>query len=195
MRDVFTPVTALIDERLKEEKPLIMAIDGRCASGKTTLANRLGDKYGCSVVHMDHFFLKPEQRTTERLSTPGGNVDYERVLREVIIPIKERADVSYCPYDCQSGRLLDPIMIKSSKIVIVEGAYSCHPLLCDSYGLRVFLTVDKSEQLKRLMEREPAAKMDAFKTKWIPFEEKYFTACQIEEKCDAVFSTSENLFL
>ena len=195
LRDVFTPVSALIDEKLKEEVSIIAAIDGRCASGKTTLANRLSEHYGCSVIHMDHFFLKPEQRTAKRLETPGGNVDYERVLREVITPLKEKKDVSYCPYDCQSGRLQAPIRVKNSKIVIIEGAYSCHPALFDSYDLKIFLTVDKSEQLKRLMEREPATKIEAFKTKWIPLEEKYFSACEVEEKCDGVFSTSENFYL
>ena len=64
----------------QDRQPLIVALDGRCASGKTTLAALLQQQTGCSVVHMDHFFLRPEQRTRERLEQPGGNVDYERFL-------------------------------------------------------------------------------------------------------------------
>ena len=57
---------------------VILALDGPCASGKTTLAGEMGRKFGWSVVHMDDFFLRPEQRTPERYALPGGNVDHER---------------------------------------------------------------------------------------------------------------------
>ena len=56
----------------QDRQPLIVALDGRCASGKTTLAALLQQQTGCSVVHMDHFFLRPEQRTRERLGGRGG---------------------------------------------------------------------------------------------------------------------------
>ena len=51
--------------------PLLAAIDGRCGAGKTTLAAQLQRRFGWSVLHMDHFFLRPEQRTEERLRMPG----------------------------------------------------------------------------------------------------------------------------
>ena len=60
----------------------IIAIDGRCAAGKTTLAARLAKELGGDVIHMDDFFLPPALRTQERRSEPGGNVHYERFLRK-----------------------------------------------------------------------------------------------------------------
>ena len=77
-------VTVVAGEIKKREKPLLAAIDGRCAAGKTTLAEQLREMLGCNVIHADSFFLRPEQRTEERLNTPGGNIDYERLLAEVI---------------------------------------------------------------------------------------------------------------
>ena len=71
---------------MQKEAPLVIAIDGRCAAGKTTLAARLKDERNCNVIHMDHFFLQQEQRTEKRLKEPGGNVDYERFVKEVILP-------------------------------------------------------------------------------------------------------------
>ena len=52
-------------------RPLVIAIDGRCAAGKTTLAAALQRETGCTVLHLDHFFLRPEQRTPQRLAQPG----------------------------------------------------------------------------------------------------------------------------
>ena len=47
-------------------KPYIIAIDGPCASGKTTVAAKIAEEWDASVIAMDDFFLRPEQRTEER---------------------------------------------------------------------------------------------------------------------------------
>ncbi len=77
-----------IDGLLQSESMLLVGIDGQCASGKTTLAGELSQRYDCNVFHMDDFFLRPEQRTPERMAQIGGNVDYERFQREVLVPLK-----------------------------------------------------------------------------------------------------------
>ena len=78
MDRVVATVKAKIDMLLGEREFVIVAIDGKCTSGKTTLAGRLAEIYDCNVFHMDDFFLRPEQRTAERFAEVGGNVDYER---------------------------------------------------------------------------------------------------------------------
>ena len=66
---------------------LVIAIDGKCATGKTTLAARLASGLDADVIHMDDFFLPPAKRTQQRLSEPGGNVDYERFMEEVLLQL------------------------------------------------------------------------------------------------------------
>lgn len=73
---------------MQNRSPFLIAIDGRCAAGKTTFAEKLSSIMECSVIHMDHFFLRPEQRTKERLAQAGGNVDRERFMEEVLKPLK-----------------------------------------------------------------------------------------------------------
>lgn len=167
-----------------EQYPVLVAIDGRCASGKTTLATYLQSELGCSVIHMDDFFLRPEQRTVERYNQPGGNIDYERILKEVLVPISRKEDVSYAPYDCQTQTLKDTIQINVGDIVIIEGSYSCHPLLKPYYTLTVFMDVDPKEQQKRIQKRNGDQKLEMFQNKWIPLEEKYFAEFNVEEQCD-----------
>ena len=62
----------------------IIAIDGRCASGKTTFTQKLANYLNAEVIHMDDFFLRNELKTKERLSEVGGNIDYERFTSEVL---------------------------------------------------------------------------------------------------------------
>ena len=86
MKDIAEQVTQTVNERLAKradresdsKTPFIIAIDGRCCAGKTTLAAKLKEQNGWSVFHMDDFFLQPKQRTKERLAQPGGNVDYDK---------------------------------------------------------------------------------------------------------------------
>lgn len=184
-------VSVIADEIGKHEKPLTVAIDGRCAAGKTTLAEHLRELIGCNVIHADSFFLRPEQRTAERLNEPGGNIDYERLLAEVIEPLQCKKAFSYRSFSCKTQRLVEKVHVEPKEVTIVEGSYSCHPLLWKYYGLRVFLTVDLEEQLKRIERRNGANALTVFRERWIPLEEKYFTVLQIAERCDCIFDIRE----
>ena len=182
--------TLILDEiesrRLRRE-PFIIAIDGRCAAGKTTLAALLTAALDCPVIHMDHFFLRPEQRTEERLREPGGNVDRERFLREVLVPLREEKACSYRPYDCHRQEFAEAVRIPPRPFYIVEGSYSCHPDLCKLYDLTVFLTVNPAEQLRRIKHRNGEAGAGMFQEKWIPLEERYFSTYSVEARCDLSF--------
>lgn len=176
-----------INDLLRENKPVIVAIDGRCGSGKTTLAALLKEKTDCGVIHADDFFLRPEQRTAERLSEIGGNIDYER-LSQVLETLRNEGTVTYRPYNCTTKSLDEPVTISDKNIVIVEGSYSCHPVLRGYYDLCIFLTVSPEKQLERIEKRNPAL-LENFKTRWIPMEERYFEKMGIAEKCGMLFET------
>lgn len=166
------------------EGPLLVALDGRCAAGKTTLAGGLARQYGFPVVHMDHFFLRPEQRTPQRLAQPGGNVDHERFREEVLTPLQRGEAAAYRPFVCKSGRLGEPVTIPPAPAVLVEGSYACHPDLWSAYHVRAFLTVSPALQRERILAREGPEYAQVFYDKWIPLEERYFSALQVEERCD-----------
>ncbi len=168
---------------------ILIAIDGRCASGKTTLAEELRKSLDCTVFHMDDYFLRPDQRTKERLLQPGGNVDHERFQEEILEPLKEGMDaITYRPYDCHTQQLRSPVTVNAARIVAVEGSYSCHPALWQYYDLRIFLTVSQKKQLSRIAERNSGS-MGTFTEQWIPLEESYFQATEIQKHCDLWFET------
>ena len=139
---------------LRRNRPrVLVAIDGRSAAGKTSLAALLRESCGCNVIHMDEFFLRPEQRTTQRLAQPGENVDHERFADEVLIPLARGEQFSYRPYDCKTQAFGPPIRVTPHPVTVVEGAYSCHPKLADSYDLTIFLSTDPQEQARRILKR------------------------------------------
>ena len=61
MEHILVKIRERIDAMSVEKNRLIVAIDGRCGSGKTTLAAELKRVYPCELIHTDDFFLRPEQ--------------------------------------------------------------------------------------------------------------------------------------
>ena len=163
---------------------VLAALDGRCAAGKTTLARALGARYGWSLVHMDYFFLRPEQRTPERLETPGENVDHQRFLEEVLRPIREGRSACYRPFDCHTLSMAPPVRVEPGRVTLVEGAYCCHRSLWPYYDLRAFLTVEPALQRERILARNGPEGLRVFQEKWIPLEEAYIAAQELEQRCD-----------
>ena len=162
-----------IDELLTQKETVIVAIDGKCTSGKTTLASKLAEIYDCNVFHMDDFFLRTEQRTPDRFAEVGGNVDYERFQEEVLLPLKSGKAFSYCAFDCSTFTLAAPVAVTPKKLNIIEGTYSHHPYFGNPYDLKILLTVDEETQRKRILER-PAFLHKRFFEEWIPMENRYF---------------------
>lgn len=164
--------------------PLIIAIDGRCGSGKSTLANELASRLTAELIHADDFFLRPEQRTAERLAEAGGNLDRERLRDEVLRPLQSGDAFAYRPFDCSTQSLQAPVTVEPAQIVIVEGSYSCHPDLWEYYDLHIFANISPDEQIRRITARNDAIWTKRFVEQWIPMEERYFDAFAIRERCE-----------
>ena len=167
-----------------EKVPCIIAIDGRAASGKTTMSGLLKTILQTDVVQMDDFFLPLELRTPERLQQPGGNVHYERFAEEVLPYLKETDAFAYGIFDCGRMDYHGRREIGAGNIRIVEGSYSCHPFFGEYVDIRVFSDVAPEEQMQRIVKRNGTQMAEMFRTRWIPMEEAYFKAYQTEEKAD-----------
>ncbi|MEL7603506.1 MAG: hypothetical protein AAGU77_10160 [Bacillota bacterium] len=176
-----------IDKLLANSKPVRVAIDGKSASGKTSLAALISDVYDANVFHMDDFFLPPERRTPERLAEPGGNVDYERFAAEVVPGILSGKAFEYRAYSCKTGAY-QPVKVMPEPLSIVEGAYSLHPALAAlKYDLAIFLDIDPQEQSRRIRARDGEAMHGRFMSEWIPLEERYFAAFGLPGSGSLVF--------
>ena len=184
---MLTELQKQITSLLNKKDFVLVAIDGNCSAGKTTLAAVLSQQFDCNVFHMDHFFLRPEQRTPERFAEAGGNVDYERFYTEVLLPLNTRAAFSYRPYDCGTCQLSDAINVEPKQLNIVEGTYSLHPYFGDCYDLKVFLKITPALQRERILQRPPALHRRFFE-EWIPMEQQYFDLLSIASGCDLVIN-------
>ncbi|HWQ06402.1 MAG TPA: uridine kinase [Feifaniaceae bacterium] len=179
-------ITSRAARLLQTQKRVLIAIDGQSASGKSTAAKLLAERLDAAVFHMDDFFLQPHMRTPERLATPGGNVDVERFIRDVLPHLLAGETVSLERYDCHLDELLPPVELAPRPVSIIEGAYSLHPLLKPHYDIRVFCKIAPALQRARILARNGEEMLQLFESRWIPLEHKYFTAFDVEQSCDFV---------
>lgn len=178
-----------VERLLAEGRCAFVAIDGPCASGKTVFAASLHERFGGNVLHMDDFFLRPEQRTPERFAEPGGNVDRERFEAEVLKPLAAGKAVRYRPWDCHTGDFATSRSVEPAALTVVEGSYSMHPALRGYYDLTMCLIIDPSERLRRLEARNPRM-LQRFIDEWIPLENRYFESTNTQGSADLLVDTA-----
>jgi len=183
---ILTRAADLLSE--KDGNAVLIAIDGRCGSGKSTLGEALRETGRVQLIHMDDYYLRPEQRGEERYQTPGENVDHERFLEELLGPLSQGGEGVYRPYRFHERRFLEAVKIKPEGIIVIEGSYSHHPLLAGYYDRKYFLDISKEEQEARIRQRGGAEAWAGFRDRWIPLEELYFKECKVRERADDIFS-------
>ena len=171
---------------LKNDRKLVISIDGNAASGKTTLSEDLASLLNGEIVHCDDFFLPQNMRNAERLNAPGGNIHYERLNDEVITLLKKPHIISYKAYDCGTDTFKESRFLLNKNIVIVEGAYSSHPYLGNYSDFKIFLKADENLQKERILKRNGEAMLSRFLNEWIPMENKYFKEFKTEENSDLI---------
>lgn len=189
-KEYATAFPALLEtaKLLRQKGSAVIAIDGRCGCGKSTLGALMGEVFSCNVLHMDDFYLPKEKRADNWLEIPGGNMDLARFRREVLTPVFAGQAVRYRPFDCSTGTLAVGETIIPTALTVIEGSYSHHPALEAGYDLKIFVTCGKQEQLRRLRARE-GDYFPAFERLWIPLEEQYIRLCGLENSGALVINT------
>lgn len=177
------PLCAAIDRHMAQNPRTVVALDGPCAAGKSTIGALLSQLYGCPLVHMDDFFLPQKQKTPARLSQAGGNIDAERFLEQVLLPVSQGAPARYQPYRCHTDDFGEWLEVPPSALTIVEGVYSLRPDLNPYYSIRCYIDAPWSIRRERLLKRCGESGLARFEALWIPLEQQYFETFQIASCC------------
>ena len=174
---------------LQRQERVVIAIDGRCGSGKTGLAELIASIFDSNIFHTDDYYLPLDAREPDWENIPGGNMDLFRFRDEVLFPAFSGETVFHCPYDCQTSSYRETTAFSPRALTIIEGSYALHPALDVRYDLKIFLTCSPAAQTRRLKARE-GEYYRMFKTRWIPMEERYISRFRIHREALSI-DTSE----
>ena len=132
-------------EYIKNNNNKVIGIDGPSGAGKSTISSHLEKNYDVLVFHTDDYFLSAERKTKERLEEPGGNLDYERMEKEIFSNLDNDYILSN-KFNCQTNVLEQGLRVKKKTIVVIEGVYALHPRFREYYDYTVFLDCDRELQ-------------------------------------------------
>jgi len=147
----------------------LVAIDGLPVSGKSTLAQRLEDELGATVLYLDDF-VRPEGewRGSAKPGFPFPYFRYDEFMAAVI-DLAEGRQARYRRYDWAAGRLSDDWhVLRPDGLVVVEGVSSLHPRLAPRYDLRLWVESDASTTLEASLARGVGDWEDAWRNLFMP---------------------------
>jgi uridine kinase len=160
-------VDAVIRSTPRLDRPVVVAVDGVDASGKTTFAAQLADRYAerdrtAHVVHMDDFLNPRAIRYRLGRDSPEGyfrdTYDLRTFISNVIEPLSAGGgrSIRSRAFDYRSDRPIvdDPVSVRASDVVIVEGMFLLRDELAHLWDVSVFLDVPFSVSVRRMADRD-----------------------------------------
>lgn len=169
-----------------KDHPYLLAIDGPCASGKTTFAKQLCKQLKASLLQLDDYYLPPNKTSLDPIY--GGNIDYLRFRKDILYPLSHNQKGVRQRYDCHTHSFTSARLLEENAIYIIEGSYSLHPYLRAFYHTKIFLTIPRHVQDLRLQKRESANSYSHFLARWIPLENAYFDHYKISKESDFIIT-------
>jgi hypothetical protein len=189
--------------------PLVIAIDGPGAAGKSTIAGLVAAAAGGALVHTDDFFTEPPRPVAG--ATSGGPsrgqpgppdaglaigcyYDWGRLRAEALEPLRAGRTASFRRFDpeCldpEHGRAADGagadgvVSVQPSSLIVVEGVSSGAPALSGLVHRSVLVDTPAGERLRRLRTRVRPEEWD---DDWLAAEQAYFSLVRPPSSFDLV---------
>lgn len=171
--------------------PLVVAIDGRSGTGKSTLAEALAERLGATVIEGDDFYSggtgiegDPPQSRAARC------IDW-KAQRRVLTALRAGQAARYHAFDWDAfdGSLVtEATEVDPAPILILEGAYSARPELRDLVDVSILATVPPALREARLLQRE--GEIGPWERQWHEAEDWYFAHAAPEVGFDLVLDLS-----
>lgn len=176
----------------KKNRPILVALDGRSGTGKSTMAKMIATQLGGVEIVSDDFWIGGSDQEWDARS-PGQRADlainWRRLRNEVLVPLLANKHAAWHPYDWKGKRELASHYIEKdpSPLIVLDGAYSTRPELVDIIDLAILVEVPSDVvRRKRLIDREGETYMENWHRRWDPAEDFYFSKIRPRESFDIV---------
>ena len=152
-------------------KPLKVGIDGRCAAGKSSLADELGQvlkarSFEVLRPSVDGFHHPRERRYQQGEFSPQGYYDdsfnWEAIAAALLIPLSGSVFPVQCRqagFDVRSNQPIDapPVSVGAHSILLFDGIFIFRPEVNAYWDYRILVEIDAETSLSRALIRDLAS--------------------------------------
>ena len=189
-------IGAIRDRLIGHRGPFVVGIDGGSGAGKSTVAASVAGVLRASVVQTDDFFSSHRTGAEWGACTAAEKaalaIDWRRLRAEALEPLRAGREASWHPFDLAayedatgSGLATEVVIRRPTRVVVLEGIYSCRQELDDLIDLRVLVEAAAVVRRERHNEREAAAEAE-WHNRWDEAEDHYFAQLRPPESYDLV---------
>ncbi len=192
-------IAAIRDRLVAHRGPFVVALDGGSGAGKSTLAAAVAAGLGASVVQADDFFSS--QRTGAEWDACSAAekaalaIDWRRLRTEALEPLRAGGVPAWHPFDFAaydyatgSGLATQVVTRPPTRVIVLDGIYSCRPELDDLIDLSVLVEAPAVVRRHRHHEREATDEAE-WHRRWDEAEDHYFAHVRPAESYDLVVRT------
>lgn len=160
-------LAAEIRRRKHPDRPLKVAIDGRCASGKTSLADALAlrlraDGFDVLRPSVDGFHHPKAYRYRQGEYSAAGYYedafDYAAIVAHLLGPLSGSTFPTSCrqaSHDVRTDVAIDDeVRVSAHTVLLFDGVFLFRPELNSYWDFRVLLDVDAATAVARAVERD-----------------------------------------
>jgi hypothetical protein len=154
-----------------------IGVDGKGATGKTSLAARIAAVLpGSVIVHIDDF-ARPDLRGWER----------DRFVHQILQPLLAGQPGRYQRWDFDRNMGAEWHIVPVGVPVVVEGVSATDVRLGVPWDFTIWIEVPYKTRLAWILGRDGPAMMDRWLTDWIPSEDAYEEEQRPQDRVDLVY--------
>ena len=169
----------------------MVGVSGYAGAGKSTLARHLVAHVPGSVRMRGDDFLDPVR--SHRRSGDWDGVERTRLVREVLIPFRDRTPGLFRRFDWSAGTLAAPEPVPIAEVMVVDLIGLFHPEAIDAIDLTVWCDLELATAQERGMKRDAGLGRDhsrLWRDVWVPNERDFDANFAPRTQAEVLFPTT-----
>jgi uridine kinase len=156
-----------------ESEPILVAVAGAGAAGKSTLARAIQQlaPNEVTVVELDDFYRPSFSHPPD--GELGARFEWRRLREQVLEPLHAGHAAHYQRYDWDNDEMGAWVDVPAHGIAIVEGIYPSRAELSHFYDFVIWVDAPAGLRLQRGIERDGEEARERWLTEWMPDEEAF----------------------